>query len=145
MPYVPSHAELGEHPKLLRLCRLLEVSRPTAIGHLQLLWWWTLRFAPDGDLSRFANAEVAAACDWTGDADHFMQGLHAAGFLDAQNGKASVHDWSEYGGAYVRVREAARIRQRRRRESLKRESASEHGIEELPLRPRLRPEAEEDE
>jgi hypothetical protein len=53
MLYTPSHAELAQHPKTRKLARLLGVSIPTALGHLHLLWHFALKYAQDGDLTRF--------------------------------------------------------------------------------------------
>jgi hypothetical protein len=48
MPWIESHTNLARHPKTRRLCRLLDVSVPAAIGHLHLFWHWVLEFAPSG-------------------------------------------------------------------------------------------------
>jgi len=37
--WIESHQTLGQHPKTRKLARLLNISAPTAVGHLQFLWW----------------------------------------------------------------------------------------------------------
>jgi hypothetical protein len=77
MPWIESHTELARHPKTLRLARRLGVSLPAAIGHLHLLWWWALEYAPDGNLAVFSDEEVAQACCWEGTAASLRRALTA--------------------------------------------------------------------
>lgn len=104
MPWLPSHQNLREHPKLHKFARLLGINRAQAIGHLHLLWWWTLSYAPDGDLSSFDVTDLAIAAEWEGDADKFVAALidcgsgERSGFIDRES--YTLHDWLEYGGRY---------------------------------------------
>ncbi|GIM48438.1 hypothetical protein DNHGIG_39870 [Collibacillus ludicampi] len=52
MAWLKSHQEIARHPKTKRLAKALDISLPTAIGHLHLLWWWAMDFAKNGDLSK---------------------------------------------------------------------------------------------
>lgn len=118
--YIPSHAALGNHPKLRRLARTLSVSRPAAVGHLHYLWWWSQEYAPDGDLSyhRYTAEDIADAALWEGDAYAFVDALKTAGFLDDDEGRLLIHDWDEYGGKVVRdlARDAQRKRDGRKKD-----------------------------
>lgn len=111
MAWIPSHQEIGDHPKTLRFARRLGVSIPTAVGHLHLLWHWTLTHAPDGDLSKFDAEDIAIGAKWEGDPDPFVDALvscgpgTAAGFMGADR---QLHDWSEHGGRYGRRVAAAK-------------------------------------
>jgi hypothetical protein len=117
MPWIESHTELARHPKTLRLARRLGVSLPAAIGHLHLLWWWALEYAPDGNLAVFSDEEVAQACCWEGTAVSLRRALTAVGFLD--DGGA-VHDWDAYTARLMeqraRANEKTRLRMRAFRE-----------------------------
>lgn len=110
MAWIPSHQELRNHPKLKRAARIANVPAPTMIGHLHLLWWWALDHAPDGDLSRYDEWDIADAAMWEGDAEVFVMALKdcgpkgSAGFL----ADGRLHDWDEYGGKYGQRVEAAR-------------------------------------
>ena len=55
--WIKSYQDLGRHPKTSRLARTLGISRPAAIGHWHLLWWWALDYAKDGDLAARALKE----------------------------------------------------------------------------------------
>ena len=98
---------------MLRLARVLKINKAQAIGHLHLLWWWTLDFAPSGDLSAFASCELGSAAEWQGDGDHFINALKETGWIDPDG---VLHDWEHYTGSIVAARAANRERQRRHRE-----------------------------
>lgn len=105
MAWIESHQELASHPKTLRLARLLGDSLPATIGRLHLLWWWSLSYAPNGDLSRFEDDELATPMLWEGDPAQLRQGLVTAGFV---NTDGSLHDWHEYAGRLVNQRALTR-------------------------------------
>lgn len=77
----------------------LSVSRAAAIGHLHMLWWWCIDYAPDGDLTRFTPLQLAKAADWMGDHGDFVKAMLAVGLLDetAPN-KYAIHDWLHFCG-----------------------------------------------
>ncbi|MBK6664457.1 MAG: hypothetical protein IPG47_17470 [Thermoflexaceae bacterium] len=119
--WIKSYQDLGRHPKTSRLARTLGISRPAAIGHLHLLWWWALDYAKDGDLGIYDAGEVADACLWDQDAEAFVEALVTAGWLDADPSGEHwrIHSWEEHGGKLqaerVRNNDAAAGRMRRRR------------------------------
>lgn len=106
MAWIESHQSLRSHPKTKRLARALSVSVPTAIGHLHCLWWWSLDYAPEGDLSGFEAWEIAEGAMWDGSAETFMTALETASFY--QDGK--LHDWQDYAGRLIQSRDKARER-----------------------------------
>jgi hypothetical protein len=123
MAWIESNEEIASHPKTRKLARALGVSIPTAIGHLHLLWWWCLHYAPDGRLSGFDPEDVAEAAMWEGDPSAFIDALvscgskGSSGFLDRDDeGELSVHDWEDYTGRLLAIRAGARKRMARRRE-----------------------------
>jgi len=115
MPWIESHTNISRHPKTLRLARQLGVIVAQAVGHLHMLWHWTLEFAEDGDLSRFEAAEIATAAGWPGDPEAFVAALVECGFLDEDEDRLLVHDWDDYAGRLLADRE--RKRQARKRDA----------------------------
>ena len=107
-PWIESHASLARHPKTARLVRLLGISKPAAIGHLHLLWWWSLEYAEDGDLRGFSNDDIADAAMWEGDPAVFGQALRDAGFIEPDD---RIHDWHDYAGRLIAQRKANAERQ----------------------------------
>lgn len=113
MAWIESHQEMARHPKTRRVAMRLGISKAAVIGHLHLLWWWTLDFAPDGDLSGFDAEEIATVAEWEGDAEQFLRALLDTGWLDEGR---RVHNWGDYAGRLVNLRDGIRERQRRFRE-----------------------------
>jgi hypothetical protein len=111
--YVPSHVNLGTHPKTRKLARRLDVDVVTAVGHLHFLWWWGMSFAPDGDLGQFTAEDLAIAGEWPGDCDQFVHALEDSGFIT----DGAFHDWDQYGGQLFTVRERNREKQQRHRDT----------------------------
>ena len=122
MAWIEAHQELRDHPKTKRAARTLGISRPQMIGHLFCLWWWSLDYAEDGNLSDFDAEDIADAAEWEGDADAFVSALvdcgpaDRPGFLVDTDGVLTIRDWSQYGGKYITKRNQSRDRQREYRE-----------------------------
>ncbi|GAT35605.1 hypothetical protein TSACC_3676 [Terrimicrobium sacchariphilum] len=119
MAWIESHQQLARHPKTLRLAGRLKINKAQAIGHLHLLWWWTLDYAPDGDLSAYTSYEIGAAAEWSGDADGFLNALQEVGWLDGMN----VHDWADYAGKLIEERARDKERKRAARQRDRRETS----------------------
>lgn len=110
--YIPSYASLGNHPKLLKFARRMEIDKVQAIGHLHCLWWWSMTYAPDGDLSDFDTYDIALAAEYQGDPDLLWNELERAGFIDDDG---TLHDWTDYGGKVLTQREKNAEKQARYR------------------------------
>lgn len=111
--WIESHAELATHHKLARLKRSLKITRVAAVGHLHLLWWWAALHAETGDLSRLRDDDIADAAEWEDDSSQFVRALMDAGFL---NDDGSLHDWNDYFGKMLTLREKAKTRAARGRD-----------------------------
>jgi hypothetical protein len=95
-------ANTPELMKFKRLQRKLGMSVAQVVGHLELLWSATAKNAPEGDIGRFENIDIAIACYWDGDADFFVEALVECGWLDASDEwRLLVHDWSQHAPSYV--------------------------------------------
>jgi hypothetical protein len=94
-----------EHPKTLHLASLLGVTRPTVLGHLELLWAFTGKHSPQGDIGKWPDGAIARACDWMGDPQVFLQSLLQSGFVDADAAhRYIIHDWPEHAARWVRAK-----------------------------------------
>ena len=82
MAWIESHQTLRDHPKIYALMDKLKISKPQAIGHLHLLWWWCVDYAQTGVFSLYSNAQIAQAAHCTGDAQKFIDALVETKFLD---------------------------------------------------------------
>lgn len=98
-----------DHPKTLDFAARLGVSRPQAIGHLELLWAFTADKAPRGDVGKWPDGAIARACDWMDAPEVFVEALTAAGFIDESEAhRLLIHDWPEHAPRFVRAKPAVR-------------------------------------
>lgn len=116
MAWIESHQTLRDHPKLSDLAFSLEVPKAQAIGHLQMLWWWCINYAEDGDISRYSPAQIASACDWNGPPEDLVSKLTASGFVDSA--PLRIHDWLDFCGDLIKKRLEYRKRKDRRTKRL---------------------------
>ena len=130
MAWIESHQTLVKHPKTLKLARRLQISIPTVIGHLHMLWWWALEYAQDGDLTKCDVEDIAIAMDWQGDAQELINALVDVGFLDQMYESLSIHDWYEYAGRLIERRAEDAERKRKERER-KRSSNKKQDVQEM--------------
>lgn len=92
-----------DHPKTLDLAARLGIELPTAIGHLELLWAFTGKKAPQGDVGKWPDGAIARACYWMGRPEAFLLALHESGFIDANPlHRFTIHDWPEHAPRWVK-------------------------------------------
>lgn len=133
MAWIESHQELGAHPKTQKLARLLGISRPAAVGHLQFLWWWAMDYAQDGALDRFEPIDIAIGGEWDGEPEAFLDALIRAGFVDEEGAGLRIHDWDEYAGRLLEKRRQDADRKRRARNVQRTSNGHDAGIRETAL------------
>lgn len=94
--------EALDHPKTLDFASRLRVELPTAIGYLELLWAFTGKKAPQGNIGKFSDGSIAMACYFRGDPQAFLQSLLQSGFIDAHPvHRYVIHDWQEHAPRWV--------------------------------------------
>ena len=102
--WIESHQQLREHPKVYALMEALEIPKSQAIGHLHLLWWWCIDYAPTGDLSNLSRGRISGAAEWPGDGNRFVEALVKTGWVDQGPDSLRVHDWLEFCGVLIEKR-----------------------------------------
>jgi len=126
MAWIPANQEIADHPKRRMLSRHLGINTNETIGLLMQLWWWTLSYSQEGDLSRFKPQSIADGCGWEGDPDTLIEALTGCGYEDGtgfldrlEDGRLVVHDWDDYAGRLVDKRKANAERQQKSRDRLR--------------------------
>ena len=105
---------LPDHPKLKLLEELLDDE--DAIARLTFLWCWCLKYSPSGDISKFSVRTIAKAARFTGDPKKFMAAMIETGFIDVSDDECCIHDWQDWQGRLIELKERNRDRQRTYRE-----------------------------
>ena len=109
------------HPKMEELADLLAVSKPHAIGMVEMLLHFTDQYAHRGDIGRFSNKQIARRLEWEGDPDRLVEclmscgGLGACGFIDYHpKHRLVIHDWPDTRPTTRKRRPTAQISRRGR-------------------------------
>ena len=121
MAWIEVHQSLPTHRKTKKFARELglkaQAGTAQAIGHLTMLWMWSVDNAIDGDLSGVDPQDIADAAGWIKAPRILIGALFDSGFLDEG---MVIHDWDDYAGKLATSMESKktgnRERQRRFRE-----------------------------
>ena len=70
-----------DHPKVKRLAKSLGVPLYGSRGICEGLWHFAAKHAPQGDVGRWSDSEIAEAIDWDGEPKALVDGLVACRFL----------------------------------------------------------------
>jgi hypothetical protein len=117
MAWIKSDQSLANHPKLILLAKELGVSKVQALGHLHLLWYWTLEYAEDGEI-KYLDL-LADACEWSEDPKTFINSLIKYEFIDKiGSNRFIIHDWLDYSGAYYEKKLYNRIKKQESRDKI---------------------------
>lgn len=101
----------ADHPKVKHLAQILNIEIWGAVGILELLWHFTARYAPQGDIGKYSDATIARAIGWekhTGRKGvtpeyRLSSALVEAGWVDScQCHRLVVHDWAEHADQQVK-------------------------------------------
>lgn len=97
--------ETLRHPKAYELAACLGCDRPTALGYLTLLWDYAGEVAPQGDIGKWTDGAISLACDWQGDAEHFIAALVQTRWLDRhETHRLVIHDWPDHCERWVKAK-----------------------------------------
>lgn len=93
-------------PKIRTLAAILRIPFPQAVGMCGMLWNFAADHAPQGDVGKHSNHEIAMALEWAGDHDALIDALRFVRLLDDHPNprhRLLVHDWTEHCPRYVRA------------------------------------------
>lgn len=94
-----------DHPKIRRLAKILNISRTHAVGIVECLFHFTMEHAPQGNVGKWTDEEIADGIGWETDPKPLIDALLAAGWLDADDQfRLLVHDWADHADRGVRMR-----------------------------------------
>lgn len=93
-----------ETVKFKKLCRRLKLSRWQCVGLLESLWLFTAQNAPQGNIGRFSNEDIAISLEWDGCEDDLINMLTECGWIDKADNehRLVIHDWDEHAPTYIK-------------------------------------------
>ncbi len=101
--------EAINHSKVYRLARYLDLPHYAAVGILECLWKLAEKEAPQGDIGKLCNEDIAIQIGWREDPERLVEVLIQCRLLDASDDhRIIVHDWSEHAedGVHSRLARA---------------------------------------
>ena len=85
------------HTKMKRLIRVLKIQQYAVVGILESLWHLTAREAPEGNIGKLSDEDIAAWIDWEGSGTELVEALVECGWVDADpTHRLVIHDWQEH-------------------------------------------------
>jgi len=89
--------EAVSHTKMGRLMRHLKLRRFQAVGLCEMLWHTAAREAPEGDIGKLTDEDIAIALDWNREPGDLIGGFTHAGLIDEHPvHRLIIHDWAEH-------------------------------------------------
>jgi hypothetical protein len=86
-----------DHPKFAEFKSVLRLPRGEALGWLECIWHFTVRFTPQGNIGKYSDAAIEAWCEWGGEPGALIAALIQSGWLDEDPGcRLLVHDWATH-------------------------------------------------
>jgi hypothetical protein len=93
-----------DHPKTVHVQQLLGCLRHEVVGYLELLFHWTAKYSPRGDLGKWSDQAIADGVGWRGEPSALVAALVEAGWLDRDpQHRLLVHDWHEHADEAVKI------------------------------------------
>jgi hypothetical protein len=97
--------EALNHTKMRRLSRALGIPIWGARGICESLWHLAEREAPQGDLGKLSDDDIAIGIDWEAPSDTLIAALKQAELLDESvEHRYIVHDWSQHANDSVHAK-----------------------------------------
>lgn len=85
------------HEKMHKLAEALDIKWPHAVGIMELLWHFTSKYCPQGDIGKSTDKHLAKVVGWHGKPSTLVSGLLTAGFVDPCEGaRLVVHDFPQH-------------------------------------------------
>jgi hypothetical protein len=89
--------EAHSHTKMKRLCKLLDLPLWGAVGILESLWKLTAQEAPQGDIGKLSDEDIALGIDWKGDPGKLLVAIKESRWVDvSEKHRYVIHDWHEH-------------------------------------------------
>lgn len=86
-----------DHPKFVQMRSALGIPEVLLVGHMELLWHFTSKHAPRGDIGKWSNEAIEVAVRWEGEPGMFLKKAIQEGFVcESKDHRLLVHDWPDH-------------------------------------------------
>jgi hypothetical protein len=89
--------------KFMKLKRELHLTKWQAVGLLECLWQFVSSNAPQGDIGRHTNDDIASFIEWEGSSEELISALTKCGWIDvSEDHRLLIHDWHDHCPNYIK-------------------------------------------
>jgi hypothetical protein len=93
-----------EHPKFACLKALLGQPKGATVGWLEMIWHFTGRFAPQGNIGKYDDRSIETWIEWNGEPGALITAMVKSGWLDEDPvHRLCVHDWHQHADKACRA------------------------------------------
>jgi hypothetical protein len=86
-----------DHPKFMKLKATLHQPKGATLGWLESVWHFTAKFAPQGNIGKYEDADIEAWVEWDGEPGQLIAALVKTKWLDPSDDyRLLVHDWQDH-------------------------------------------------
>lgn len=86
-----------DHPKFAELKAILNQPKGPVAGWLEMMWHFTGRFTPQGNIGKYTDMAIEAWVEWNGEPGALIEAFVKAGWIDRDPvHRLLVHDWAEH-------------------------------------------------
>lgn len=91
-----------DHPKFADLKMRLKQPKGVVVGWLEMMWHFSARFTPQGNIGKYSDTAIEAWLEWNGEPGALIAALADTGWLDRSEAfRLIIHDWHEHADDYV--------------------------------------------
>lgn len=85
------------HTKMKRLCRKLDIALWQGVGLMESIWHLTAGEAPQGNIGKLSDEDIALGIDYRGDESEMIAALvHCVWLERSEEFRLIVHDWHDH-------------------------------------------------
>jgi hypothetical protein len=86
-----------DHPKFAQLKVILGQPKGPVAGWLEMMWHFTGRFTPQGNIGKYTDTAIEAWVEWNGEPGALIAALVKSGWIDHDPvHRLLVHDWAQH-------------------------------------------------
>lgn len=86
-----------DHPKFAELKALLKQPKGPVAGWLEMMWHFTGRFTPRGNIGKYSDHAIESWVEWDGEHGALIEAFIATGWIDRDPvHRLLVHDWADH-------------------------------------------------
>ena len=86
-----------DHPKFASFKSLIQQPKGASLGWLEMMWHFTGRFCPQGNIGKYTDQEIESWVEWDGEPGALVKAFIESRWIDTDPiHRLIVHDWAQH-------------------------------------------------